>query len=208
MYSILQSAFLKNSSHFKVSHFLMTILILYSNIVLGQHLKGKQVRIFQREIEQTISTKTQKVQIDKDSFAFRFYLEKEYFARLVVFREKEEWEDLKVGMQREETSNFRFGMSLAGYQNKQYPVLLFQKESYHALYYENENDKRLDLLRREGNYLKLEFAVNQLEYQGARKKVSDSELSHFYVAIWIDKNLNKILDSDELYKFIIEFIVS
>lgn len=188
------------------------LLIFYycQNFSVAQN--ANNIYLFQNGIEYTISPKTRKIQIDKNEFAFRFYNKKyeedEHNAiRLTAFLRKKEWNKLKVGMKTSETSCFEGGTGLAGYQNRQYPELLFEKNAHHYLYYENEDDKRLKLLESSEDLLKLEFTVSSLDYNNSIIKVSESELSHFYVAVWMDRNLNRKLDSGELYKFIIEFIV-
>lgn len=121
--------------------------------------------------------------------------------------DKKAWKSLKVGMETEETPCFGGGKGLAGYQNRQYPELLFEKKAYHYLYYENEQDKRVKLLDSINDLLKLEFNISKLDYNNNIVKVSESKLPYFYVAVLIDKNLNDIIDEGELYKFIIEFVV-
>lgn len=183
-------------------------LIIFFCVCLSAQAQNK-VQIYQNEIALEISPKTKKVKIKKNSFAFRFYQKsyseaEEYAIHLAAFSDKAEWKKLKAGTHKNQTTCFRTGSSRAGYNDKPYPSLLIENNSSHYLYYENENSKRLKLLDEKGAYLWLEFEVDKLEYEGKINLVAESQLSQIYIAVWIDRNLNETIDTEELYQFAIK----
>lgn len=164
------------------------------------------IMLFQNGKE-IILDKNQTLRIEKSKFSFRFF-HKKFEAennqfndiRIAVFLDKSEFEKTKVGMKIKDTYCFFEGTGVAASENNFYESIFINDESHHYLYYENESDRRLDLLKKEGEILKLEFPISSIHLQGVYYPIEEFPKSDLFFMIFIDRNSNKIVDENELHQ--------
>ena len=166
------------------------------------------IYLFQNDEEISISKNSEQVSIKKDAFSLRFYNKKynvntkEFYAvQIASFLDKQALDNIEVGMSKNDTHNFSLGTGMAPSISGKYESLMFQEyASHHYLMYTDAKSKRLNLLDTYGDYLKLEFEVNTLQYKGKQVHMSETDLTEFYLVILIDRNLNGYIDEGELTK--------
>lgn len=172
------------------------------------------IYIFQNGVETIIPNTQKEVLIDKEAFAIRFYNKeyiggkdgKYYSAQLAAFLDKTDLDDLLVGKKNTETSSFTPGRGMASSISGKYESLVFREETHHYLMYGANNKERLNLIEKHNDYMKLEFEVNAFSYNDKDEiKIPDTELKEFYLAILIDRNLNGVIDENELRKLTFRF---
>ena len=76
------------------------------------------------------------------------------------------------------------------------------EKGYHYLYYKSEVDRRLTLIDKVDEWLKLDFEINNftIDKGGSLNVIEDILIDQFYLAIYIDRNLNNTIDKGELFK--------
>jgi hypothetical protein len=89
---------------------------------------------------------------------------------------------------------------MAPYASGKYEYLVFNKFGHHYLMYDNKDSNRVNLLSNEGKFQKLEFEINGLYYEGMDVPMTETALKEFYLVLFIDGNLNSIIEENELYK--------
>lgn len=168
------------------------------------------VSFFQNDVETILKKKTQTIEIEKHPFALRFYNKrynpeaKEFYAaQVAAFRDKSDLDQVNVGMLKSDVASFRPGTGMAPGENGKYESLIFDNAAHHYLVYENTDSKRLDLLDKSGEFLKLEFKINGFFMNKKEIKMTDTEIEEFYLAILIDRNLNDTIEEGELTKLTI-----
>ncbi|WMJ72819.1 hypothetical protein RCC89_06540 [Cytophagaceae bacterium ABcell3] len=163
--------------------------------------------IFQSGKETPVKNYSETIEIYKKEFSLRFFNKKYdsenkkfYSAQIAAFMEKAEFDKIKEGMLTSDLPCFEPGSGMAPYRSGKYESLIFNNNGSHYAFYENSESKRLNLLEDSGEYPKLEFEINSLFYDNNEVNMTDTELEEFYIAFFIDKDLNGKIDKGELYK--------
>ena len=173
--------------------------------------KTAEITLYQNRNEKIIPKGTNSIAINKDEFSLRFYnkkynseTEKYYATQIGAFLDPNDLEKIKVGMKTQDLPCFELGSGMAPDISGKYESLIFNNSGHHYLSYENSNSKRLNLLKTEKEYRKLEFEINRLYLNNKDVSMKETELSTFYLAILIDENLNGIIDKGELTKLTVD----
>lgn len=169
------------------------------------------VSIFQ-DGKETVVNNNDEVLIRKNIFTVRFSnkaynssTEKFYAAQVAAFIEKSELQKIQVGMETKDIPCFEPGSGMAS-NSFGYDELIFNNSGHHYLYYENKSDRRVNLISEKKGILRLAFPIEKFMINKAYFKISDLKLKEFYLAIFIDNNLNAIIDNGELTKLTIKFL--
>ncbi len=182
-------------------------------------LKNNYAFFFQDGKKTTLKENYQTVKINKGKFSLRFYNKRysfnkkkpyyaqsaTYAAQAAAFVNEFELENVKVGMQVSDVPFFAFGSGMATGINGKYESLAFNSYGHHYLMYENQDSKRVNLIDTYGDYLELEFEINGFNYDRVEVKIEDFDFDEFYIVLFIDSNLNKIIDENELKKIEVRF---
>jgi hypothetical protein len=167
--------------------------------------KIDEVYIYQNGEERLIKGE---IKLTKSKFSIRFYnyayLDKSrYNARLRVTQYKRDFKKIKIGAITNDLSNVPFsdGWGIAA-PSTGYERLWFMENGFHYLIYKNEVDRRLTLVDKVDEWLKLDFEINNftIDKGGSLNIIEDILIDQFYLAIYIDRNLNNTIDKGELFK--------
>ena len=209
----------------KINNYLTFFVILaglfcHSFVIAFEKQDVNDYFIYQNGKEQTVPVYNGVITLERSPFSLRFYNKKynwdakePYVVKLSVLRSKKEWKKIKTGKKVEESLFFQGGSAFALTRNNNYNALLFSDAdntfiggSHHLRYGEGENDlKTVLILRTDGLFDKMEFKIDTLFLDKKMVPVSDSTLPALYFAALNDKNLDGIIDEDELLKFVISF---
>lgn len=170
------------------------------------------VTIYQNSREIPITKLKQTVTLDKSKFSIRFYCKRYddvsnqfYSAKVSAFLKKSNFNKIHEGMKTAGHSLLMDGLGMAAPESG-YKYLWLRPRGYHYLFYEDSSSERVDLIGKRGKYLRLEFDISRLHYNHEVVKMSKTGLDKFYIALFIDKNLNDIIDKGELKKITIELV--
>lgn len=145
------------------------------------------------------------IQINNEPFAMVF-LQKPYRDKNGVFhtvqvnttQNVELYNSIVPGKNMDEIECFSPGSGLA-MRDGNNPELMIVDYGHHYLYYENEEERRLTKLGAKSDYYYLEWRIDPLNNNPDAIKNSDGDIIVF-VSIIIDRNKNKRIDEDELWK--------
>ena len=84
-------------------------------------------------------------------------------------------EKIKVGMKTQDLPCFELGSGMAPDVSGKYESLIFNNSGHHYLIYENSDSKRLNLLKTEKEYQKLEFEINRLYFDNKDISMKETE---------------------------------
>ncbi|MBB4119969.1 hypothetical protein GGR32_002281 [Mesonia hippocampi] len=170
-----------------------------------------QLSIFQNGKEIPVNKPEKTVHLKKSPFSLRFFNRKYdldnkkfYAAQIAAFTNKAEFDKITIGSSKADLAYFKPGSGMATHENSMYEALFVDKIGHHYTFYQNTNNRRLNLLDDTGELPKFEFEINALHYNHTRVNISDSNINKLYIAFLIDKNLNGIIDKGELHKLIIK----
>ncbi len=170
------------------------------------------ISIYQNGAEKVIVPGQTSVDLKRDPFSIRFFNrayngEAQEFnsTQVAALLSKEELAMVKSGIRTENVPFFAPGSGMAPASSGAYDLLIFNNYGHHYLFYENENSKRVLLLKDYGEYKKLEFSISTLLIKGEEMSVESNDLDEFYLVIFTDRNLNKTIEAEELYKLILKF---
>ena len=101
---------------------------------------------------------------------------------------------------------FEPGTGMAPGYNGKYDTLLVSGQSHHYLLYESESDRRVDLISKKANILELQWNISGVNFRQT-KDLSFSEMkkSTLYFVIFLDRNLDDIIDEGELKVVTVNF---
>jgi hypothetical protein len=195
----------------------------HASIPLPEH--AYDYFIYQNNNEQIVPLYNGVITIDKAPFSIRFYNKyfdqknyKTYQVRLAVFNDKESWKAIVADVNKDKSPYFIEGSALV-FSNKNYTYdgVRFTNDKEggsHYLPYGDTPVNALNLLKKEGEYYKLEFKIDTFilgsykekgRFKDKRVKITDSNISEFYLALFNDVNLDNYIDEDELIKFTVKF---
>ena len=151
------------------------------------------------------------IEVERKEFSLRFFHKKYdsennkfYAVQIAAFTDKHELDKIKLGMFKTDLPCFITGSGMAPYSSGKYETLIFNNSGHHYIFYENSDSKRVNLIKNKGTLLQLEFEINALYYNNKEVKMKNTNLNEFYLAFYIDKNLNGIIDIDELNKITVK----
>ena len=173
--------------------------------------------IYQEGKEQTVPVYNGVIELEKKPFSIRVYNKKydwdakqAYTTQIAVLLSKDRWEKVKSGGKVEKSSYFSGGSAFAITQENRYNALFFSDSdddyiggSHNIRYATKKDNQTADLLKKVGDYYKLAFKVDTLYLGSKMIKIENSEIQNLYFMIFSDKNLDGVMDEDELTKFIV-----
>ena len=168
------------------------------------------VSIVQNGKAQSFDPGTHITVINKDAFSiqfnnYRYTDEKCHSARLLVFSYDLNFSEISVGMNIKGNEYLGNGLGKALNESGSYESIFIDTKGYHYLLYENEDSRRLNLISEEDDLLKLGFDIANVTIKGEAKTIRNSALNKLCLILFVDRNLNYIIDEDELTKLTVVF---
>ena len=152
-----------------------------------------------------ISKQSDSITLERKPFSIHYYgkkynfkKEEFYSAQIAILENAEDTLSLNVGKSTIEIPFFEPGSGLAPGYNNRYDTVFISNTGHHYLIYENENEKRVNLISKIENYYEFEWKIKAVNYQDQNVPLSELKLKTLYFAIFIDGNLNGIIDTNEL----------
>ena len=203
-----------------ISFFCLILLIIQASIFATEAQDINDYFIYQDGYEQKVPVYNGVINLQREPFSIRFYNKKynwdakqPYVVKLSVLRDKSKWKKIETGKKVEDSLFFQGGSAFAVTQDENYNALFFSDSdkafiggSHHLRYGEGKDDLRTaPIIKTDGVYDKMEFKIDAFFIANKIVKISDSNLSVLYFVALNDKNLNGIIDEDDLIKFVIRF---
>lgn len=168
------------------------------------------VFVYQNGKEIPISNYYQIVELEKEDFSIRFFgglyaydSYELYMTKIAAVPSKSHLKKIDDQININELPYFSAGSGLAA-EETGYSALYVNDYGHHFLYYFNEEDRRVDLLSRNKNRLKMEFNIAKINVAGEDFDVKDAPLEELNLAVFITDSLRKNGTSN-LFKFQIVF---
>lgn len=183
-----------------------TALLAAALLLPSAQRRGQSTTIFQNGKETVVKNETE-ITLLRENFSIRFYCKpynsqrNEYYAaQIAAFNDKTEFAKVKTGLSTKDIACYSLGSGMAPDKSGVYEALIIDHQAHHFLFYENEKSRTTNLMARENGLLRLEFAVEKIRFDQKSVKLAKFPLDEIYLAIFIDLNLNSIIDPDELTK--------
>ncbi len=177
-----------------------------------QDLTTLGLKIMQDGKEYAILSTEQNIKLAKDKFEIIFNLKKDddiaekYFAaRIVADIDSDIFKQFEPKKKFEEVPSLVAGTSMAGPKDAPYNCIFFDDQAHHYIFYNNEDEKRANLISKENNLLQLGFDIENYCMQDFEINISNSNFEAIYMVFFIDKNLNEIVEEGEYAKLKITF---
>lgn len=136
---------------------------------------------------------------------YNFKAKQFYAAQIGATKNKAAYDPVTEGQSSGSVPFFRLGTGMAAGEGNRYTSLILNDEGHHYLGYGENNDTRLNLIKRKANgLLELEFPIEQIS-DGSEMPVSEIAGRELYLLIYMDRNLNNTIDRGELRKVILQF---
>lgn len=186
--------------------FYHTIIVSFFTFAsFGQESTQNSVTFTQDGNLQTINKDSDSIVLDRKSFSIRYFgkqydgeNEKFYTAQIAVLENPSDLAVLKIGQKTEDIPYYEPGSGMAIDESGFYESIYITNYGHHYLTYENENEKRVNLISKNKDILELEWKISGAFYNDKDIPFSKLKISTLYFVVFIDHNLNKIIDADEL----------
>lgn len=170
--------------------------------------------VFLQDDEWTeLSENEMELTVRKKAFDFQFLVEqynadtKHFHAiQLAASKDKDSQYKANIGMNVNEVDFFSPGTGLSAGREEGYQHLFLNNDGHHYLFYESENNKRVNLVGKHDNLLRVNFGVNSFYIDGRTELIKDTEIDKIYLTILYDRNKNQIIEKNELRKVTLKFI--
>ncbi|HMK04140.1 MAG TPA: hypothetical protein VK489_08115 [Ferruginibacter sp.] len=180
-------------------------LLTSSPGLYAQENVSNSITFIQGDSSYTIFKSSDSVILERTAFALR-YFGKQYddkkgifnAAQVAVLDNPADTVSLKTGQYTKHIPYFEPGTGMAPGENERYDTIIISNTGHHYLTYENEKEKRVNLISRNQDILQLEWKISAAFYEEKDIPFSDLKLTALYLVIFIDNNLNDIIDNAEL----------
>ena len=184
-----------------VSLFLLTI----SSSCFGQENTTNSITFVQGDSLYKINKNTDFIKLDRKPFSLRYFgkqydekNEKFYSAQVAVLDNPNDTLIIKIGQNTKDIPYFEQGTGMAPGENGMYDTIFITNTGHHYLTYENEKEKRVFIISKNKEVLEFEWKISAAFYEEKDVQFSELKISTLYFVIFIDSNLNGIIDNDEL----------
>lgn len=178
----------------------------------AQDLTNLGLKIIQDGKEFVIQSTEQNINLTKDKFEIIFNLKKDddiaqkyYAARIVADVDPDIFKQFEVDKKFEEIPSLAIGTSMAGPKDAPYNCIFFDDQAHHYIFYNNEDEKRVNLISKEEDILQVGFDIENYCMQDFEINISNSNFEEIFMVFFIDKNLNEIVEDGEFFKLKITF---
>ncbi len=191
------------------SYLLITIITFFCLTLTcasqAQEKLNNSISFIQGDSSYTIVESSDSIQLERKPFALRYFgrkyddkKEKFYAAQIAILDDPNDTIFLKKGQATKNISYFEPGTGMAPGENERYDTIFITNTGHHYLTYENEKEKRIDLISKNQDVLLLEWKIFAAVYDEKTTQFPDLRLTALYFVILIDNNLNDIIDNNEL----------
>ena len=187
--------------------------LMASHGLEGQALINNNVTFIQGDSVYVVSADRDTIEIERKPFSIRYFGKRYnteqrlfYAAQIAVLDNRKDIGVLSVGMSAENTTYFEPGSGMAQNENCNDYIMAVNESGHHYLIYENESHRRVDLISKKANILELQWNISGVNFRQT-KDLSFSEMkkSTLYFVIFLDRNLDDIIDEGELKVVTVNF---
>lgn len=190
---------------------LAEFIILFSCATVHKNKIDKtHACIIQNSVTFPLNEESTSITVANDDFSLQFYLKKfepkknkSFCARIVVAPFFIALPEIKVGDKLTDLDCFKPGSGIAPDKSNKYKMFFMDRLAHHYLYYQSEENSRLKLIEKKGEYLKVELPFNWFVDHGSEIDMFHAIYMRFSMAMVIDHNLNGIIDKGELKRIYI-----
>lgn len=193
-----------------VKYSVLLAIFLYSISCFAQ--QNQTIRLIQNEKIIELNSFKQSLIIEKKPFAIRFFCkpydtknEKFYATQIAVIDNEETFNKIKIGDVAEKYPFFEAGTGMAPNESGFYDAVFINNEAHHYIYYDNESDKRANLISKQNDIIELEWQINKFFHNEKEADLTELPFKTLFFVIFIDANLNKRMEQDEIHLVQVQF---
>lgn len=166
-------------------------------------LQGSNTQIVRKNID---SVFPEKKPFSIQYFGKKYENEKEQHSamKIAVLSSSADIGNISIGTSTADIPYFADGTGLAA-NDTGYDEAFINNDAHHYLYYEDDHDRRVKLISKSGDFLKLEWAIPQFYYNEKDIKPEDLSFSVLYFVFFADRNNNNNIDKDEVKVVTVSF---
>ncbi|MBI3133717.1 MAG: hypothetical protein HYZ14_03490 [Bacteroidetes bacterium] len=151
-------------------------------------------------------------QLPRNPFSIRYFsrmwnekAKKFYTAQIAGFVNKSEMLAVRTGMKTDLIPCFSPGTGMAPDRSGFYTEFIIRSYAHHYLLYENEQNRRVQLISAGRDFSYFDFAIASFYIDDMTYSVNDFPYPELFLVVFIDDNLNNRTDAGELTRFTIQF---
>ena len=140
-------------------------------------------------------------------FPVRTYASNKHYSVRVAASSSPDVLGVAVGSNSQTPSPFAAGTGMAPSRSGRYEGLFLNGEAHHYLFYDTTSKSRVRHLRRLGaGRHEVAFDVAAIQLPDSVLPLSQTTLPRLFFAVFIDDNLNKVIDKGELFRFTLHLL--
>jgi hypothetical protein len=197
----------------KLQQILTSLILFFTTICLFSQEQTNKLSFLQDDIQTQLNKKTETVFLKRKLFSVRFMNEKYdeetsqfHSMKVAILSNPKDTLILATEKEIDLIPFFAPGSGMAPGVNNMYDTIFITNNGSHYIIYDGEDDNRAYLISKENQTLELEWKILAANYKDKFFQLDKLKLSTLYFVLLIDKNLNDIIDENELNIVIVTFI--
>jgi|GEM_PF-2904522 len=161
---------------------------------------------------QKISEGTRTIQLERKDFSIRWWDQMYSLTypqynciQIAAGVGENDFANIKPGTLFKDTPCFALGTGMVGERAKPYSEVFVDPEAHHYIYYENDGDRRANVLTESGDVFHLDWPISAIFLNKKTYSISEFPNKTLRVAIFQNHNHNEVIDHNELLILTIEF---
>jgi hypothetical protein len=166
----------------------------FRGVIIEQN--GKRINITENTTELALN----KAPFSLEFEVYPYNIEKEefYSVQIAATANKDNLKYFKEGVIGDQNPFLSPGTGLASELDKPYSSMVIRDDGHHYIFYENESSRRADLIEKKDNgKVRLKWNVNLFWVDDKEIEIAKSSFKDIYIMIFIDNNLNRIIEKGE-----------
>ena len=201
-----------NTSKSSLALLLFVLLLGINNVSAQRKATIDTIQFIQGDDIHPLIKENDTITLDRDEFHIRYHAKKfdpnkkkPYALRIALMQHPDN--KIHPGTNVETVDYFRLGTGMANSDNTE---LIIADAGNNYIFYQNENEKRADLLSQNGDDLLLDIDVKSLyvpisNLDSKSVELKDTHMKDLWFVIWYDADLNNKIDKGELKKVHLKF---
>ncbi len=180
---------------------LVTLLLFIGKV---QTLSASPIEFVQKKHIRVCQNLVDSVFLDRREFSIQFsqssYTDNSWHATRISFMLYEnDFKGLRPGVRLDDVPFFSGGTGMAPDENNYYRYAMINQLAHHYLYYQNDADTRMKRIKNRGDEQWFQWKIQGIQLSEQVYSFSELPVKAIWCIVCYDKNLNELIERDELH---------
>ncbi len=181
-----------------------------ANINNKPNLSSLGLQFLQGSNSYRVLKQNDEINLNKDTFSIRFNIQKDNeisnnfpCVEIAAVPDEKTFNENVAGVSENDSYLFCPGKAMAAYNDKPYPTLIITDIGFHALWYRNENYRRIDFVKDiDQGVVNVEWKIESIYLSDIDEGyyLSNAPVKTLYLVMYFNRDFDNFIDNDEVVK--------